>query len=326
MRVSARGLAAIAALVAFIHQLPPAQADDYPSRPVTIIVPWAAGGAVDTLARIAAPKLSERLGKPVVIENRPGGGSTIGTAAGAKAAPDGYVLGMPGSGSMAISATMYKSLPYEPTRDFAPMALVGRVPFVLIVNKDLPVKSIPDLIRYAKDHRINYGSGGAGSPHHLYAELFKSMTGIAMTHIPYKGSADAIKDVVAGHIQLLFSDTAPSIPLIRSGAVTLLGLSTSTRLPTAPDIVPLSEAGVPGFEAAGWFMVAGSAGTPQPIVERLHKELREVMSLPDVQQAVNRTGVVPVVSPSLAELTTFIASEKARWGKVVQQAGLAGTL
>ena len=320
-----RGIAVLAMGLALV-QNSSARAEDYPARPVTLIVPWAAGGAVDTLARIAAPKLSERLGKPVVIENRPGGGSTLGTAAGAKAAPDGYVLNMPGSGSMAISPTMYKSLPYEATKDFAPMALVGRVPFVLIVNKDLPIKSVPDLIAYAKDHQLNYGSGGAGSPHHLYAEMLKSMTGIQMTHVPYKGSADAIKDVVAGHIQVMFSDTAPAIPLIRSGTVTLLGLSTSTRLPTAPEIVPLAESGVPGFEAAGWFMVAGSAGTPQPIVERLHKELREVMALPDVQEPVNRTGVVPVVSPPLPELAKFIVSEKERWGKVVQQAGLAGTL
>ena len=190
---------------------------DYPTRTVTLIVPWAAGGAVDTVARIVAPKLSDRLGKPVVIENRPGGGSTIGTAAGAKAAPDGYMLGMPGSGSMAISPAMYKSLPYDPTKDFAPMALIGRVPFVLIVNPSLPINSIPDLIKYAKEHKLNYGSGGAGSPHHLYAEMFKGMTGIEMTHIPYKGSADAIKDVVAGHIQLMFSDPAPSVPLIRGG-------------------------------------------------------------------------------------------------------------
>jgi tripartite-type tricarboxylate transporter receptor subunit TctC len=319
------GIAALAAALALV-QIPSVRAEDYPARPVTLIVPWAAGGAVDTLARIAGPKLSERLGKPVVIENRPGGGSTLGTAAGAKAAPDGYLLNMPGSGSMAISPTMYKSLPYEPTKDFAPMALVGRVPFVLIVNKDLPVKSVSDLIAYAKDHPVNYGSGGAGSPHHLYAELFKSMTGISMTHVPYKGSADAIKDVVAGHIQLLFSDTAPSIPLIRSGNVTVLGVTTTARLEAAPDIVPLNEAGVPGFDAAGWFMVAGSAGTPKPVVERLHNDIKAVMAMPDVQQAVGRTGVVPVVSPSLPELSQFIVSEKERWGKVVTRAGLAGTL
>jgi tripartite-type tricarboxylate transporter receptor subunit TctC len=325
MKIAVRGVA-IAAALAALAQLQPAHAQDYPTRPVTLIVPWAAGGAVDTLARIVQPKLAERLGKPIVIENRPGGGSTLGTAAGAKAPPDGYLLNMPGSGSMAISPMMYKSLPYEPTKDFAPMALVGRVPFVLIVNKDLPVKSVADLRSYAKTNRINYGSGGAGSPHHLYAELFKSVTGIEMTHIPYKGSADAIKDVVAGHIQLLFSDPAPSVPLIRNGTVTALGVTTRGRLPVAADIVPLNEAGVPGFDAAGWFMVAGSAGTPKPIVDRLHKELKEVMGLPDVQQAVSRTGVVPVVSPSTEELAKFIVSEKERWGKIVQQAGLAGTL
>ena len=325
MQMVIRLFAAAAALVGFV-QLQPAQAQDYPARPVTLIVPWAAGGAVDTLARIAQPKLAERLGKPIVIENRPGGGSTIGTAAGAKAPPDGYLLNMPGSGSMAISPTMYKSLPYEPTKDFAPMALVGRVPFVLIVHKDLPINSVADLIKYAKTNKVNYGSGGAGSPHHLYAELLKMMTGIEMTHIPYKGSADAIKDVVAGHITILFSDTAPSIPLIRNGTVKVLGVSTKERLPIAQDIAPLNEAGVPGFDAAGWFMVAGSAGTPKPIVDRLHKEFREVMGMPEVSEAVNRIGVVPVVSPSTAELAKFIVSEKERWGKVVTQAGLAGTL
>lgn len=317
--------AAIAAILIAPAQYRSAQADDYPSRPVTLIVPWAAGGAVDTLARIAAPKLGERLGKPVVVENRPGGGSSIGTAVGAKAAPDGYTLGMPGSGSMAIAPAMYKSLPYDPLKDIAPMALVGRVPFVLIVNPALPVKSVPELIKYAKTNKLNYGSGGAGSPHHLYAELLKSMTGMEMTHIPYKGSADAIKDVVAGHVHLMFSDTAPSVPLIRSGTVRALGVSTAARLAVLPDVAPLNEAGVPGFDAAGWFMVAGSAGTPKPIVDRLHAELKSVMALPDVQETVGRTGVVPVVSPSLGELAKFIAFEKERWGKVVVQAGLAGT-
>jgi tripartite-type tricarboxylate transporter receptor subunit TctC len=303
-----------------------AKAQEYPARPVTLIVPWAAGGAVDTVARIVAPKLSDRLGKPIIVENRPGGGSTIGTAAGAKAPPDGYVLGIPGSGSMAISPAMYKSLPYNPARDFAPMALIGRVPFVLIVNKNLPINSIPELIAYAKTNRVNYGSGGAGSPHHLYAELLKSMTGMEMTHVPYKGSADAIKDVVAGHISILFSDTAPSIPLIRAGTVRVLGLSTNVRLVNAPEIVPLSELGVPGFDAAGWFMIAGSAGTPKPIVERLHAEFKAVLGMKDVQEQINRTGVVPIVSPPLDELARFVETERSRWGKVVQQAGLAGSL
>jgi tripartite-type tricarboxylate transporter receptor subunit TctC len=234
-----------------LFAIPGTWAQEYPSRPLTLIVPWAAGGAVDTVARIVAPKLSDALGKAVVVENRPGGGSTIGTAAGAKAPPDGHILGIPGSGSLAISPAMYKSLPYDPVKDIVPIALIGRVPFVLIVNKDVPVKTVPELIAYAKTNKLNYGSGGAGSPHHLYAELLKSMTGIEMTHVPYKGSADAIKDVVAGHVQVMFSDTAPSIPLIRAGTVKVLGMSTNVRLVNAPEIVPISDLGVPGFEAAG---------------------------------------------------------------------------
>jgi tripartite-type tricarboxylate transporter receptor subunit TctC len=319
-----RGLA-VAALVALVHAAP-SWAQDYPTRTITMIAPWAAGGAVDTVARIAAPKLSERVGKPVVVENRPGGGSTIGTAAAAKAAPDGYTLGMPGSGSMAISPAMYKSLPYDPLKDIQPVALIGRVPFVLIVSPSLPVQTVPELIKYAKENRITYASGGPGSPHHLYAEMFQGMTGIKMTHIPYKGSAHAINDVVAGHVPVLFSDPAPSIPLIKSGKVRALGVTTLARWSVAPDIPTLNEAGVPGFDAAGWFMVAVPAGTPKPIVDRLHAEFRTIMGLPDVEQAVNRLGIVGVVSPSLDELSRFVKSELERWGKVVQQAGLAGTL
>ena len=325
MQAIVRGVAVAAALIA-LTPLAAAQGQNYPTRPVTLIAPWAAGGAVDTVARIVAPKLSERLGKPVVVENRPGGGSTIGTAAGAKAPPDGHTLGIPGSGSMAISPAMYKSLPYDPVKDIVPIALIGRVPFVLIVNPSLPIRSIPDLLKYAKEHKINYGSGGAGSPHHLYAEMFKGMTGIEMTHIPYKGSADAIKDVVAGHIQILFSDPAPAVPLIRGGKVRPLGVTTLARWSVAPEIPTLNEAGVPGFDAAGWFMVAGSAGTPKPIVERLHTEFKAIMGSPEVKQLVDRTGVVPIVSPSLDALQNFVVTEKERWGKVVRQAGLAGVL
>jgi tripartite-type tricarboxylate transporter receptor subunit TctC len=324
MRILVRCAALIAAGMAMI-QMSSARADDYPSRPVTMIAPWAPGGAVDTVARVIAPKLSERLGKPVIVENRAGAGSTLGTALGAKAAPDGYTLGMPGSGSMAVSPAMYKSLPYDPVKDIVPIALIGRVPFVLIVHPSVPAKNVRELIAYAKTNKLFYGSGGPGSPHHLYAELLKLMTGIEMTHVPYKGSADAIKDLVAGHIPLMFSDPAPSVPLIRGDKVRPIGVSTINRWPVLPDIPTLNEAGVPGFDAAGWFMMAGSTGTPQPIVQRLHNEFRTIMGLPDVQETVGRTGVVPVVSPSLDELSKFVVSEKERWGKVVAQVGLTGT-
>jgi tripartite-type tricarboxylate transporter receptor subunit TctC len=235
----------------------------------------------DQVFRLAfvAPRLAERLGKPVVVENRPGGGSTIGTAVGAKAPPDGHTLGIPGSGSMAISPAMYKSLPYDPVKDIVPIALIARVPFVLIVNPSLPVRSVPELVKYAKDKSIHYGSGGVGSPHHLYAEVFKGMTGIEMAHVPYKGSADAIKDVVAGHIQILFSDPTPSVPLIRSGTVWPLGVTTRVRWAVAPDIPTLDEAGVPGFDVAG----QGAGRAASPLARRgkqgSHSDLCELATL-----------------------------------------------
>jgi tripartite-type tricarboxylate transporter receptor subunit TctC len=286
-----------------------------------------AGGAVDALCRALGPGLTDRLGKPVVIENRPGAGSVIGTAAGARAEPDGYTLVMAGSGSLAISATLYKKLPYDPTKDFAPIALVGQIPFILVVNPSLPVQSVPDLVKYAKENpgKLSYGSGGPGSPHHLYAELLKSMTGIDMTHVPYKGSAPALTDVVAGHIPLMFSDTVPSLPLIRGGKVRALGVSSAIRLPSAPEIPPLAEAGVSGFDSAGWGMVAAPANTSKEIVDRLHAVLKIVVALPDVQQQIISLGMVPVSSPPAEKLQGFVNSEMARWGKIVQQAGLAGT-
>jgi tripartite-type tricarboxylate transporter receptor subunit TctC len=318
-------LAAGAAALPALPQI--ARAQLYPTRPITLIAPWPAGGAIDAFCRAIAPGLTDRLGKPVVIENRPGAGSVIGTAAGARAEPDGYTLVMAGSGSLAISATLYKKLPYDPTKDFAPIALVGQIPFILVVNPSPPVQSVPDLVKYSKENpgKLSYGSGGPGSPHHLYAELLKSMTGIDMTHVPYKGSAPALTDVVAGHIPLMFSDTVPSLPLIRGGKVRALGVSSATRLPSAPEIPPLAEAGVPGFDAAGWGMIAAPANTSKEIVDRLHAELKIVVALPEVQQQIIGLGMVPVSSPPPEKLQGFVNSEMARWGKIVEKAGLAGT-
>jgi tripartite-type tricarboxylate transporter receptor subunit TctC len=198
--------------------LAPAHGEDYPSRRITLIAPWPPAGAIDTTCRELAPGVGNLLGQPVVVENRPGAGSTIGTADGAKAAPDGYTLVLAGSGSLAISPTLYKELSYDPRKDFTPIALVVRVPFILVVNPSLPIESVADLINYAKAHpgALTYGSGGAGSPHQLFAEMFKTMTGIEMTHVPYKGSAPALTDVVGGHIASLFADPAPALPLSAS--------------------------------------------------------------------------------------------------------------
>lgn len=302
-------------------------AQDYPSRPVSLIAPWAAGGAIDALCRAVGPKLSERLGQPVIIENRPGAGSTLGVAAGSRAAPDGYTLVMAGSGSLAIAPTAYSKLSYDPTKDFAPVAFVTWIPFVLVVNPALPVKSVADLARFAKEKpgQLNYGSGGAGSPHHLLTELFKGMTGIDMAHVPYKGSAPALTDVVGGHIQVLFSDPLPSLPQIKAGTVRALGVSNATRWPTAPDIPTLAEAGVSGFDAAGWGMVVVPAATPKEIVGRLHTELKSIIASPEIQEQIVKLGMLPSAGPAREELQPFINSEIKRWGKIVQQAGLAGT-
>ena len=261
----------------------PARAQDFPTRQITLIAPWPAGGAVDALCRAVAQPLSERLGKSVVVENRPGAGSVIGTAAGAKAAPDGYTIVMAGSGSLAISATMYKKLPYDPVKDFIPITLGGRIPFVLVVTPSLPVHSVTELVAYAKDNpgKLSFASGGPGSPHHLYGELLKSMTGIEMTHVPYKGSAPALTDVIAGHVPLLFSDTVPSLPQIREGKVRALGVSTAVRLPSAPEIPPIAEAGVPGFDAAGWGVFSVPAGTPKDVVSKLQAALNSALASPD---------------------------------------------
>ncbi len=234
---------------------------------------------------------------------------------------------MAGSGSLAISATLYKKLPYDPAKDFEPLLLSAKIPFFLVVNPALPVRSVAELVKYAKDNpgKLAFASGGAGSPHHLYAELFKSLTGIEMTHVPYKGSAPALTDVVAGHVPLLFSDPVPSLPLIREGKVRALGVTTAARSPSAPEIPPIAETGVPGFDAAGWGMITAPAGTPKPIVTRLHAALNNVAALPEVQQHIIRLGMIPGGSASPDELARFIASEITRWGKVVQQAGLAGS-
>jgi tripartite-type tricarboxylate transporter receptor subunit TctC len=262
-----------------------------------------------------------------VVENRPGAGSVIGTATGAKAAPDGYTLVMAGSGSLAISPTMYKKLPYDPSKDFAPLLLSAKIPFFLVVNPALAVHSVSELVKYAKENpgKLSFASGGAGSPHHLYAELFKSLTGIEMTHVPYKGSAPALTDVVAGHVPVLFSDPVPALPLIREGKVRALGVTTAARSPSAPEIAPIADSGVPGFDVAGWGMIVAPAGTPTPIVAKLHAALDGVAALPDVRQQIVKLGMIPGGSASPEELQRFINSEMERWGKVVQQAGLAGT-
>jgi tripartite-type tricarboxylate transporter receptor subunit TctC len=304
-----------------------AGAQDYPARPITIVVPYTAGGSTEILARIVAQRLEERLGKSVLVENKPGAGTVIGTNAVAKSTPDGYTLLMATPTPMAINVMVHKSLPYDPAADFVPLAMVAQAPFVLVVNPSLPVRSVKELIAFAKQKQgqLSYGSGGPGAPHHLYAELFKSMTGIQMTHVPYKGSLPALNDVLAGHIDLMFCDVPPAAGMIQTDRVRALGVSTKARLAAFPDIPPIAEAGVPGFDVAGWFMVAAPARTPKPVIDKLHNEIRGILARPDVKDQIVKLSLLPMESPSVEDMRAFVKSEIVRWGKIVQQAGIAGS-
>jgi len=228
---------------------------------------------------------------------------------------------------MAINVTVHKSLPYDPAADFVPLGMVASAPFFLIVNPELPVHTVNELIAYAKANpgKLSYGSGGVGAPHHLYMELFKSMTGTQMAHVPYKGSLPALDDVVGGHIQLMFCDIPPAAGMVAAGKVRALGVSTGQRIAAYPDIPTVAEAGVPGFDVAGWFMIVAPAKTPRAIVDKLHDELLNVMASPDVKERIVKLSLVPLPTPSVADMQSFVKTEIVRWGKIVQQAGIAGT-
>jgi tripartite-type tricarboxylate transporter receptor subunit TctC len=305
----------------------PALAQDYPSRPVTVVAPYAAGGGADLVARLVAQKLGDQLGQFFVVENRLGAGGVIAASSVAKAAPDGATLFMGTSTQLAIQVTLHKKLPYDPASDFAPIALIASVPFVLLAHPSLPVSSLADLIRLAKEKpgALSFGSSGVGGPPHLYTELLKTMTGIALTHIPYKGTAQAINDVVAGHVPLIFSDIAPAVQLIRDGKLRPLGISSATRFAALPDIPPIAEAGVPGFDAVAWLMLVAPTGTPQPIVAKLHETLKVIATMPDMQRRLLDLGNLPLASPPPDALAAYVKSEIGRWGKVVHQAGIAGS-
>jgi tripartite-type tricarboxylate transporter receptor subunit TctC len=308
-----------------LQEAPPALAQHYPTRPITLISVTAAGGTNDMVCRILGARLSERLGKPVVVENRPGAGFVTGTTAGARAAPDGYTLVMPGSSALAANVTIYKKLPYDPRKDFVPVALVSDVPMILVVHPSLPVRTALELIKFAKERpdQLSYASAGPGTPQHLFVELIKSVTGIEMMHIPYKGSASAVADVAGGHVPVMLTDPVSSLPLINERKLRPLGVSTKARLPSALEIPPLAESGIPGFDASAWIMVAAPAGTPKEIVVRLHAEFKSIVGLAEIQQQLVKLGVVPVISPPPEELQPFINSEIARWARVVHQAGIA---
>jgi tripartite-type tricarboxylate transporter receptor subunit TctC len=326
MRASRVLFALLFVVVAALATWTPVRAQDYPSRPVTVVVPFAPGGGVDQMARLISGKLEQRLGKSFIIENKAGAGSIIAATYVQKSAPDGHTLLMATSSTMAINSSIYKNLPFDPVKDLMPVALYARVPFVLVVNAASPVKSVADLVKAAKDKpgKLTFGTSGTGTASHLFAELFKMQAGIEVTHVPYKSMVQPLNDVLGGHLDYMFSDLSPALPLVRDGKLRALGVTSATRVPTAAEIPTLAEAGVPGYEAVAWLMVATRTGLPPSALAKLHGEFKAVLAEPEIHTQIARFGMIPVDSPPPDELHRYVESETVRWRKVVQQAGALG--
>jgi tripartite-type tricarboxylate transporter receptor subunit TctC len=306
----------------------PANAQSYPSRPVTIIVPLAAGTGMDTLARLYADQLSQSLGKPVVIENKPGAGLMLGTAAIAAAAPDGHTLGVSTATPMAVNQVLYKKVTYNPEKDFAPIYFYVKSPFVLVVNPALPINSVPELIKFAKESAtpMSYSTPGPGTSQHLSMEFMAQRFGLKLTHVPYRSSPQSITDIAAGHVNAGFAEAGASLPLIREGKLRALAASSLVRLPTLPDVPPFGEAaGAPDFEAVSWHILFAPAGTPNEIIDRLHQEMRRIMSTPDMKKRAADIGLLPLDSPPIDGIRSYIKSEQDKWGSLVKKLGLEGS-
>ncbi len=320
--------AAVVAACVFLTAIPPAKADDYPSRPITLILPLGAGGAMDILARGQfEPKLKDRLGKPVIIENRTGGGTVIAATAVAKAAPDGYTLFFAPAGTLTTNATLYKKLPYDPAKDFTPVAMTSSVAFALAVNPSLPVHSIKELIQYVKERpgQLSFGSTGIGATPHLAFEILMREAGLKMTHVPYRGMPQAVNDVIGNHVQMVFADPSVGAPLFKEGKLRALAVSSKVRIGAMPDVPTMEEAGFPGFEAVSWHMIVGPAGMPKEIVDKLNAEFKHMAVSADYKAQIDRMGLLAIETPSPDELRKYLDAEIARWGQLVKDVGIAGT-
>ena len=299
-----------------------ALAQAYPTKPVTIIVPFAAGGTTDILARIIGQALTAELGQSVVVDNRAGAGGNIGGQAAAKAAPDGHTLFMGTVGTHAINASLYKKMPFDPVKDFAPLTRVANVPNLLVANPAQPYKSVKDLIAYAKANpgKVNFGSSGNGSSIHLSGELFKSLAKVDMQHVPYKGSAPAVTDLLGNQIGIMFDNMPSAIQHVRSGKLAPLAVTTAKRSPELPNVPTIAEAGVPGYEATSWFGMFAPAGTPAPVLAKLNAAIVKVLAQPDVKKKINEQGA-EVYSETPEQFAAFIQAESVKWGKVVKESG-----
>ena len=315
---------ALALALAASYSISGSAADDYPSRPIRIIVPYAPGGGADTVARIVARRVSDTLGQPIVIENRTGAGAILGTEFVAKAEPDGYTLLLGQSGPISINPAVYKDLRYDPVKDFAPVTMTTAYPYILVVNAKLPARSLPEFVALAKSQpgAMNYGTTGIGAANHLVAELFNGKAGLKMTHIPYRGTALAVGDLVAGQVTMVFGDPISVLPHMQSGSLRALAVTSLQRSAVAPEVPTVAESGFPGFDALAWHGILAPAKTPPAIVKKLNAEIVNALRHPETQallvkQAMQTVGNTP------EEFAAFIRNDIAVWKAVATEADVS---
>ena len=296
-------------------------AANYPARPIKIVVPFAPGGTTDMLARLVGQRLTQSWGQPVVIENKPGAGATLGADIVAKSAPDGYTLVM-GAAHHTIAQQVYAKIPYHFDRDFAPITMVAMVPNMVVVNSEVPAKNIAEFIALAKTQpgKLNYGSAGAGTAHHLIGEMFKLRAGVDLVHVPYKGSAPAVADLLSGQVQLMFDTVTSGLPQVKAGKLRALAVTTAKRSLAVPDLSTVAEAGVPGYDISTWYGLWGPKGLSKEVTDKLANEVARILKLPDVKERYAALGAEPVGN-SPEEFAAYCKSELLKWAKVVKDSG-----
>jgi len=295
----------------------------YPSHPIRFIAPFPPGGSTDVLSRVLAQKLAESLGQPVAVENRPGAAANIGHEIAAKSAPDGYTLLMSNSSTLTTNVHLYKRMGFDPVNDFAPISMVATAAQVLVVHPKVPVKNVAELIALAKAQpgKLNYGSGGVGITSHISAEMFKSATGVNIVHVPYKGTVQAVTDLVAGQVDMVFADMVPAMPQIRAGKLRPLAVTSDKRSPVLPDVPTMQEAGVAGYDSSVWWAIVAPRGTPPEIIARINADLAKIVKLPDLQEKYANLGISPAYSTPQA-VSERAARETPRMGQVLKAAGV----
>ena len=300
-----------------------AHAQGYPSKPVRIIAPFAPGSTIDIIGRIIAPRLTEALGQPVIVENRSGAGGMLGMDAAAKSAPDGHTLAIGALGPLAMNPSLYPKTPFDPVRDFAAVSLLATGPVVIAVHPSIPARTVTELVELAKKRpgQLNYGSPGVGTSPHLTGELFKIQTGADIVHVPYKGNAEAITDLIGGQISIVFTGVPPVVPLAKAGKVRLLATTGKQRMPNLPDVPTIAEAGVTGADVLIWYGVVVPAATPRDVIARLNREIVKLMNLPDVREKFAQQSVDPATDTP-EQFAQMIRDEVARWSKVIRAAGI----